>query len=190
MQRVMPGDQPRLRLFVAVYPPGDRVTMWCRTLAALSVPDYRLVPAEQVHLTLQFIGPTPVKELERVRESVARAAKGLSAFRLTPEAMIRLPERGRARLLAVRTDAPATLLELQRRLAQRLARSPRKDPGDRFLPHLTLCRFRPPTSLPDGTVPELVENESFEVDTIHLMKSTLHPDGAKHEVVDTVTLGT
>ena len=186
----MPGDQPKLRLFVAVYPPGDRVETWRRALADLSVPDHRRVPAGQVHLTLQFIGPAPVRKLERVRESVARAAKGLEAFRLTPEALIRLPERGRARLLAVRTDAPATLLELQRRLAQRLARSPRRAPGDRFLPHLTLCRFRPPASLSDGTVPEPLEDESFGVNAIHLMKSTLHPDGARHEVVETVTLGT
>src|SRR5690606_16844422 len=132
-------------------------------------------------LTLQFIGTTSPRELPAVTESVERAASGLAAFDLTPRGLITLPERGPARLVAMETDAPATLLELQRRLARRLARNVRKNAGDRFRPHLTLARFPG-----GGQVPRINDSagaaaiEPFAVRDVFLMKSLLLPAGARH----------
>jgi RNA 2',3'-cyclic 3'-phosphodiesterase len=115
-------------------------------------PETRLTPAEQVHMTLQFIGDTPASEMEATMESVRRAAAVLPAFTLNLRRLMRLPERGPARLIAAETDAPPALLELQRRLASRLARNVRARAGDRFTPHMTLCRFAAPQrrlSLPE-----------------------------------------
>lgn len=158
-------------------------------LHELELPRYRETPAEQVHLTVQFIGDTPVRDLERVIESAERSAKGLSAFALKPVRFIRLPERGRARLLAMETSAPPELKEIQQRAAHRLARKPRNDVGDRFLPHMTMCRFRPPAALHRNVVlPALSELPPFEVEELHLMRSTLQPMGAVHHTVHTVAL--
>ncbi len=167
-----------MRLFVAAYPPPEVVRGMLAALKRLELPPHRLVPPEQVHLTLQFIGDTAPGRLDTVHESVERATGGLRAFDLTPRRLVRLPERGRARLVAVETDAPATLLELQRRLATRLARRTRHNPADRFRPHLTLCRFRQPSPLHEVDV--AVDVEGFTVDRILLMKSTLHSTGAQH----------
>ena len=120
-------------------------------------------------------------------ESVRRAAGGLSATELRPQRLIGLPRRGPTRLIAAETDAPPVLLELQRRLATRLAREVRRRPGDRFLPHLTLCRFRAPTRHPTIEVP--LDLPPFPVAEVRLMRSTLHPDGARHHEVSTVVLG-
>jgi 2'-5' RNA ligase len=84
------------------------------------------------------------------------------------------------------TDAPAPLLELQRRLAHRLARSPRAKAGDRFLPHLTLCRFSGGARAP--RIDEPTDISAFAVDHVMLMRSVLRPSGAEHSEVARVAL--
>jgi len=176
-----------LRLFVAIYPPEEVAERLVEALEALDLPMHRRTPREQIHMTLQFVGDTPVKDLDRVIESVARSTRGLGAFDLAPRRLMSLPERGRLRLVAAETDDPADMLEMQRRLATRLARRPRHKPGDRFLPHLTLCRFKPPVRHPAVDVP-LDDVEPFHVARLMLMRSVLRPEGAEHDVVEVFEL--
>lgn len=144
----------------------------------LDLPEHRAVPREQVHLTLHFIGVTEPREVDRTLETVRRAAGGLAEFLLAPERLITLPERPPTRLVAAETDRPPVLLEVQRRLASRLARTPRRHAGDRFRPHLTLCRFRKPAH--GCALDEPLEADPFPVRGVALMSSTLTPDGARH----------
>jgi 2'-5' RNA ligase len=183
-----------LRLFVAAYPPPEQVELWRERLGALELPPHRMTPAAQVHLTLHFLGDTPEGELDSVVESVSRSCAGLPAAELRATRFITLPKRGPARLVAVETDAPPTLLELQRRLARRLARRPRERPGQRYLPHITLCRFRTPGRLalpddalslaevsPEATVP-------FPLCEVKLMRSVLGSAGARHHELSCIRL--
>jgi RNA 2',3'-cyclic 3'-phosphodiesterase len=175
-----------LRLFAAVYPPAHLAERWRSALALRNLPAYKLVPVHQVHLTLQFIGDTPANALDDVIESIERSASGLRRFDLAAERVIVLPERGPARLVAVETTAHPTLLELQRRLAVRLARNVREHPGRGFRPHMTICRFRSPSRV--RLVDEAIARESFAVDGIRLMRSTLHPEGAEHIEIAAIAL--
>jgi RNA 2',3'-cyclic 3'-phosphodiesterase len=179
-----------LRLFVALYPPEEARRQMLRALDKLDPPPdarRRDVPLEQVHMTLQFIGDTPDRELPDVIESVRRSIAGLAPFTLTPTRLVTFPDRGLPRLIAVETDAPAGLLEAQRRLAQRLARSPRARAGDRFRPHLTVCRFT--GSAKPKPVDSPARLPSFPVDRIILVRSVLKPTGAEHLPVEAVALG-
>lgn len=175
-----------LRLFVAVYPPPEMARQLLEMLGGMTLPAHRLTSLDQVHMTLQFIGDTPARELEATVESVTKAAGGLAAFDLIPQALIVLPERGPARLVAAQTDSPPTLLELQRRLAMRLAHHVRRKPADRFRPHLTLCRFKAPARV---RIPAKdLSHAPFRVDQIALMRSTLTQAGAQHHAVASVRL--
>lgn len=176
----------RLRLFVAVYPPPEIAGMLLASLTKLDLPAHRLVAPEQVHLTLHFIGETPASGVDAIGETVRHAAGGLDSFALAPLQLITLPRRPPARLVAAETDRPAGLMELQRRLATRLARNPRRRPGDRFRPHLTLCRFQTPARLPAIELP--IDVPPFMVETIALVRSTLRPEGAHHETVQAIDL--
>jgi len=176
-----------LRLFVAIDPPVEARRAMVERLATVPIdPRHRATPPDQVHLTVQFIGDTEERELPEVMESVHRAASGIGAFSLTPRRLISLPERGPVRLIALETDAPAPLVELHRRLAMRLARSPRAKAADRFLPHLTLCRFSGEASA--EPVDEPVSLPAFAVASIRLMKSILRPQGAEHLCLEDVAL--
>lgn len=185
-----------VRLFVACYPPANVARELAREAAALcarlNLPDSRETPAEQIHLTLQFVGETPVSNLDGVRESVGRAASGLATFDLWPLRLVTLPANDRPRLVAAETDAPPALLELQRRLAQRLARTAREKAGDRFLPHITLRRFaQPGFRHPRVDEPITLERErvAFNAAWIALMRSDLTRAGAVHAEVERVGLG-
>jgi 2'-5' RNA ligase len=175
-----------LRLFVAIYPPAADARAMLRAVRKLNPPPHRETPVEQLHLTLQFIGEVERRDLSAIIESVERSASGLEVFSLRPERLITLPERGRPRLIAARTDAPPALLELQRRLATRLARHPRDRAGDRFTPHFTLCRFT--HSANPTPVDEPLMLSAFRIERIHLMKSVLMPEGAEHSPVHHVDL--
>lgn len=179
-------NEPTLRLFVAVYPPAADAQAMLRAMRKLHPPAHRETPVEQVHLTLQFIGEVERRALPAIIESVERSASGLGAFSLRPERLITLPERGRPRLIAARTDSPAALLELQRRLATRLARHPRDRAGDRFTPHLTLCRFS--HSAHPSPIDEALSLPAFGVEQVHLVRSVLLPEGAEHAPVHQVDL--
>jgi 2'-5' RNA ligase len=175
-----------MRMFVAAYPSHESARAMLKAAEKLSLPPHRVLPREQVHLTLQFIGDVPANELDAVTESVERSAAGLPTISLTPAKLISLPDRGPARLIAAETDAPGTLMELQRRLAHRLASNSRDKDDRPYRPHLTLCRFRSPAR--GVTVDQPLNAPSFEVDRIVLMRSTLKPDGAHHHEVAAVAL--
>lgn len=168
-----------LRLFVAAYPPPEIADRLLGLLRSKTLPVHRPVPAAQVHLTLHFIGDTSERELNSVRESVARSAAGLPAFDLAVSGLATLPERGEARLVAAVADLHPTALELHRRLVRRLARTPR--PGERFTPHLTLCRFNPPVR--GLRISEPFPPLSWRIAAVRLVRSVLKPGGAEHAAV-------
>jgi 2'-5' RNA ligase len=183
----MAREPSGIRLFVAAYPPAEVAALLLERLAQFELPPHRPTPREHVHLTLQFIGDVPGAEMGSVLESVSRAAAGLRRFELAPQRIMTLPARGPARLVAVETTAPPALLELQHRLAARLAREPRSRPGDGYTPHLTLCRFRAPSSR--LRLDESIAAAAFVVERVRVMRSLLRADGAVHDEVAAVELG-
>ncbi|MFG0331184.1 MAG: RNA 2',3'-cyclic phosphodiesterase [Phycisphaerales bacterium] len=178
-------DQSQLRLFIAIYPPRELAEAWLGALARFDLADHRLISPEHIHLTVLFVGSFPPRRLDEAVESVERSVAGVRPFELRPERMLTLPDDGALpRLVAIETDLPAALRECRDRLVRRFARHARRRPSERFRPHLTLCRFHrdaTPTSL-DAPV-DGVESAPFRVETVTLVKSTLHPKGARHEVV-------
>jgi 2'-5' RNA ligase len=180
------GQRPRgARLFVAAYPPPALLDLCQERLAALELPRHRKTPREQIHLTLHFIGETPKQDMDAVLESVERSVTGLEPCTLTAEQLIVLPRHGPGRLIAAQTDTPPSLLELHRRLVQRLARSPRQQPAKGYLPHLTLCRFRSPTPFFLGTEESpLGETDPAQrklpLEEVVVVRSILHPEGVEH----------
>jgi len=169
---------------VGVYPPpalAAEMVAVAEELASRRAFDGRLTSADQVHLTLQFIGDTPSTRVDDVVESVERSAAGLRSFAIVPCRMVTLPRKRAARLLAIETDTHPTLRELKVRLARRLAHPSRQKPADHFLPHLTLMRLRAPVEIEPLDVP--VELSEFDIEAVRLMRSTLHPTGAEHHEI-------
>jgi 2'-5' RNA ligase len=175
-----------MRLFVAVYPPVDVTQRLLGELAHVPLPAHRQTPAAQVHATLQFIGETPARQLRTVVESVERSCSGLGPFELCANRLATLPVAPPVRLIAAMTTAPPTLLELQRRLAQRLSRGWRDDAGRAFVPHLTLARF--PLGTPCEPLTRPLDVPPFTVSQAVVVESRLRTGGAEHSTVATIAL--
>ncbi|CAN5816594.1 hypothetical protein BH11PLA1_BH11PLA1_17330 [soil metagenome] len=177
-----------MRLYVAAYPPAP----WC-TLALHGaekfIPDkVRVTASEQLHITLVFIGTVRAAQLTETFESVERAAAGMRAIEVAPTRYCTLPRGAGPRLLALEFAAAPMLMELQRRLAARLAKA--NERGREFLPHATIARLDPRGSAPEVAAPAPHHLGPTTIDGVVLMASVLSGRGARHEVLHRVALGT
>jgi 2'-5' RNA ligase len=129
-----------MRLFVSLDLP-DAV---CEPLAAwrADVPGARWVPSERLHLTLRFLGETPLETLV----AITGQASQIQARPVPVVAgdLIRLPSARRPRALAVRVHETAELRALAARLGAALARAGAPPADHELLPHVTLARVRQP----------------------------------------------
>jgi RNA 2',3'-cyclic 3'-phosphodiesterase len=177
------GGDERLRLFLALRLPADVVDAlagWqARELGAAA--GVRLVPGENLHVTLAFLGPRPAHELPKILDVLGRAAAGaepprldVTGYRETRSVgMLTLAdEAGAATGLAVQLHDDLEQLGVYRREARP------------WLPHVTVLRFRErPRLQPEPPPLGWVSSDAAA------FLSRLHPSGARYEVHDSFRLG-
>jgi 2'-5' RNA ligase len=184
---VSPGpgraDSRRLRLFVALdLPAATRGALadWRDALVA-DEPDVRRVAAEQLHVTLAFLGWRAEADVERIAAMSLGAAAGQPVPRLVPGAVRAVPPRD-PRLVALElTDADGSAAALQEAVASALREARLYRPERRpFWPHVTVARVRKRGRL--GPLPDLpAPATAFEAGPVTLYRSILRPEGALYE---------
>ena len=178
------GDRERLRLFVAFRLPEDAVSGlvdWQRDeLRARE--DVRVVPRENLHATIAFLGSRPAEELEPITEALHEAVRdgerpvlSLKRYRETRSVgmLVFDDEEGRATRIAEGVHDRIERLGVYER---------EKRP---WLPHVTVVRFRKPPRLS----PQLPDFEPFALSDAAVYISRLRPGGAQYEVLESVALG-
>ena len=140
------SDREHARLFVALElpePVRDSLARWGASLAAADR-GLRPVRAESLHVTLCFLGPRPLDELDAIGAACAEVV-GPPAFALSTAGVLGLPPR-RPRVLAVAIeDRSRGLARLQAAVAGELERIGVHRPERRgFVPHVTIARTRRP----------------------------------------------
>jgi RNA 2',3'-cyclic 3'-phosphodiesterase len=177
------GGDERLRLFLALRLPDDALDTIVAWQARSLRGDLRVVPRENLHLTLAFLGHRPVGELDGVLRALrAAAADAPDDLRL---ASPRYRETKSVAMLAFEDaggGATALAEDLQGRLEQ-LGVYRRE--GRRWLPHVTVARFRvrPRLRLDPPDLGTCVPSDAAAY------LSRLHPAGARYEVLEAVALG-
>ena len=172
-------EQVRVFVGLPVPPPvAEQVTAWA---AALDAPDARRVRAEDLHLTLAFLGRRPVGDLDVVADGVdelgrfAAPAFGIERYRETRSVgmVVLSDEEGRGSAIAE---------HVQRRLEDEGLYRPERRP---WLPHVTVLRF----ARRAGLRPELPNVRSIAPSDAAAYLSILHPSGATYEIVHGTALG-
>ncbi len=103
------------------------------------------VRAENLHVTLRFLGSVDEATLGRAREALTEAASGIAPFRLALGGFGGFPAAHAPRVIWVGLTAGAEpLVELHARLEAALARCGIAPEGRGFHPHVTLGRAREP----------------------------------------------
>jgi 2'-5' RNA ligase len=174
-----------LRLFIAATPGREWQERALALASGAAWPVHKLTSLEHLHLTVLFLGDRRSSLVPDIVESIAVAAKGLGPITLEPQRLVALPEKGPARLVALETDLPSALDELQWRLVQRLVRADRTP--NTFRPHFTLLRFSGAgvdrTTLPPPPPADVIARVGpFPITELALVRSVLHPLGARHTI--------
>lgn len=186
---------PRARLFVALDIPGDlrdELVAWQREF---DDPALRPVRAENLHMTLAFLGYRPEKEVERIGEAI-RAVSSPAPEATLKRDPVGVPRGKRPRLFALDVESPGTVelqAEVERRLLEERFYEPEKRP---FWPHLTVARVKPEKR--GGRKPAVVETppHPFRTDVrfrptrLVLFRSHLKRSGAEYEPVAELELPT
>ena len=174
----------QLRLFVGFRIPAVAVQALVQWQSIeLGAPERaRIVPAENLHVTIAFLGSRPADELEGIAGALRGAAEGAERPVVAPT---RYRETRSVGMLVFDDEAGrATRIaeDVHRRLEQLGVYEPERRP---WLPHLTVVRFRErprlQPSIPDLGVMTLSEAAVYI--------SRLRPTGAQYEVVESVPLG-
>jgi 2'-5' RNA ligase len=194
------GDQGRrptseevsVRLFLAVEVPGDVRDLVAAAIRDLRdrLPRARWVPAENLHITLAFLGGVSPGLLAWVRERASVATAGLAPFEVAVSGLGAFPRTGRIRVLWVGLDDPTGgLAGLAGALADELAEE--FPPQDRpFSAHLTLARADPPIAVDRGRLAATeLRSEPFVVERASLFRSHLGRPAPRYETLASFPLG-
>lgn len=178
-----------MRLFIAIEIPGDIKT----AIGGLRVdiPGARWVPAEQIHLTLAFLGEVEEAVVERLTEELARIH--LSGFELGFEGAGCFPSRHRPRVLWIGVMSHPHLIDLASRVSEAVLACNIPQEERPFSPHITLARLKlSPSQAFDAFLDQnkKLKLPRFRVREITLFQSRLTPQGAVHIPVRSFPLAT
>ncbi len=148
----------------------------------------RWTPAQNIHLTLHFLGDVAQADVEKVTEALQMATAAYPPFSLNLTGMGCFPNMGRPRIVwAGVSGDTATLVELHRDLGKRLNVIDFKPESRPYSPHLTIGRVKrgvPGRSLTqlgetlEKIQPEVGQLATLPVHKVSLIKSDLKPTGA------------
>jgi 2'-5' RNA ligase len=175
--------EPARRLFFALWP--DAVVL-ARAVVAVAA----LVPrgagrpqrADQLHLTLEFLGSVPESRLQAVREAGALAA---ASGRPGTIMLDRLEHWRRPQVLCLTASVvPESIVVLVQSLRDELEARGFHPERREFRPHLTLAR-----KITRGLSAVAFEQLAWPVNEITLVESTTDPSGSRYSRLETWPLG-
>ena len=149
----------------------------------------RVANAEQIHLTLKFLGDTDEKKVEKLCQSLKTALEGQKAFDITVMGMGGFPNECHPRVIWLGVKDPGILKEIAG-IVDGCVKGLNLDCDDkRFSPHITIGRSYGSTDIGD-----LVRNCkgkvlcTFRCNHIDVMESILYPKEAVHSVIESIPL--
>jgi len=167
-----------MRLFVAAWPPADVRAALAAVVGPEPPPDgVRLVPPDQFHVTLRFLGS--IDRAEAVIEALA-AADLASASAIGGPSVERVGQQAAVVPIDGLDELAAAVVAVTVELGQPPSERP-------FRGHITLARSK------RGEFGGLIGRPvtvSWPVTSIRVVRSHLRPDGAEYETIHVIDLAT
>jgi len=178
-----------VRLFVAISISAelrDRFSTLLQELRPLA-PQAKFVPAENLHLTLKFLGEVPQARLDDVR-SVLSTIRCEQPLTLDFRALAFFPNERHPKVLWVDAESTAGLKLLAADIDRATHTLGFPLETRAFAPHLTLARFYKPGLPPKvrAAVDDSASRSfgSFTTGDFHLIESKLKPSGAEYTALE------
>ncbi len=176
------------RLFVAIDIPESLRTLL--HVMGRGIPGARPVGADQIHLTLRFIGEVEGGMARDIKDSLSEIQ--MPTFSLTVRGVGHFPPRGAPRVLWAGLGPSQELLLLRNKIERRLVACGLPAEQRKFSPHVTIARLK---GSPLRRVGEFLAgnslfcSDSFDIEEFRLYSSRLIKNGAVHTVEQTYPLG-
>jgi 2'-5' RNA ligase len=171
-----------MRLFLGLPIPPELAQPLTRLTRAMELPKGRPVAAENIHLTLVFLGEVAEPTLPLIEHELSELI--LASF---PLKLTRLNTFPRGGILHAEVEPSRPLLHLQAALAAGMARcgfAPEDPEAHPYHPHITLARFHGPLRLnkTQQALPPSLQRP-FTACTVNLYRSNLTPTGPNYEIL-------
>ena len=176
----MASDE-RIRLFCGLQLPDD-VRVELAGWASREMRVGRLVRADDLHVTLAFLGSRPAAEVPAIASALRVAAGVAGRVELRPRRYRETRSVGMIVLDDVGGAATALAGDLQEQLEELGVYRREARP---WLPHVTVVRFRERA----GARPEVANMRSINVVRSALYRSSLGSGGARYDALETAALG-
>ncbi len=169
------------RLFVAIdlpTPIRSRLVGLCGGMRGA-----KWMPADQIHLTLRFIGEVDNGRLSDIAEALTEV--GVAPFSISLSGVGHFPPRGKPKVLWAGVADGAAVTRLHHKIEVRLQRLGLPPDARKFAPHVTLARLKgaPVVGVGDFLARNcLFVSDGFTVSEFHLYSSHLGSAGAVHRI--------
>lgn len=184
-----------MRLFVAVELPRSLRASLAGVCEQGRRGGVRWVPAENVHLTLKFLGDVDERLLPQLKEALAAVAAAAAPFALSLAGRGCFPSVRAPRVIWVGVGEGAEEAGALARAVEQ-ALKPLGFPAEnrRFKPHLTIGRVKDARAAAPTAARKIQELQGYAVpagraEAVALIKSTLTPEGSIYEEVARWPLG-
>jgi len=174
-----------LRLFIAIELPSEirDALMAFVTESRGIAPRAKWVRAENLHVTLKFLGETDEAKLPAIQNALVSVRSG-KPVALDFRGLGFFPNEHRPRVFWVGMEASANLKPLAEAIDQEMHKNGFPLENRPFTPHLTLARFEPP-GMPVQLSAAAKQNSarsfgSLTAHEFHLIESKLKPGGAEY----------
>ena len=150
----------------------------------------RWLSEDALHLTLAFIGEVDGSAVRRIEAALGTVTAPV--LRMELHGLGCFPPRGAPRVLWTGASPKDELVALAGTVRRALGRAGVTPARRKFMPHVTIARFRRPPS-PGEMERYLVSRSLFrtppvEVAAFHLFSSVLRPSGARYTIEATIPL--
>lgn len=182
-----------IRAFLAiVLPPAIQIALAqeITRLEKLSGASVRWVAAENIHLTLKFLGEVEPDRLENLKDGLRQLCARQPRLEISVGGLGAFPNLRRPRILWAGVQAPPELAIFHQQLEQTAARAGFPAEAQAFSPHITLGRVRQPIgSIALNTLcaalaaTHIAPSGVAPVDFIHLYRSELLPAGPRYSLL-------
>jgi len=176
-----------IRLFVASTLPVEIKDFLQQQAQVYNHPSVRLIPEQNLHLTLFFIGNTSTTALPGIKEILQKIVAEHHAFRLQYLCTEPGPNPRSPRLVWARFIQHPEFEKLSRSLAGALL--PEQNAKQKPIPHITLARYKKNDPAPPPVpLQQSPSNINFYVNSISLWQSVLASPHPVYNVLETYQL--
>lgn len=173
------------RLFLALKLPPNFLKRLEEYQNQLDQKYFKIIPLNQLHLTLLFLGETPLEKVEPLKQVIERMAADFQPSPLIFETIEYGPFLSNPRLIWLKGIPNSSFINFKTQLRNEIQKELKLDlSADQqvFLPHITLARFKnhfatPLPPLPDSS---FFYHFSFVPNQLWLIQSILHKTGPQY----------